>query len=121
MSRPPAQSSCTTECVLSAASAPARWPQEPRPSPLDSTSRAAQSACAGLTDPSRQMKIEAICFGPAQESGTEMRRAVRAACIVWALSVTPALAQDVTLLEKFKDWSAYAAIGSHKVCFAVAK
>ena len=51
----------------------------------------------------------------------EMRRAVRAACIVWALSVTPALAQDVTLLEKFKDWSAYAATGSPKVCFAVAR
>src|SRR4029079_2840697 len=51
----------------------------------------------------------------------EMRRAVRAACIVWALSVTPALAQDVTLLEKFKDWSAYAAAGSPKVCFAVSK
>src|SRR6185503_10584170 len=51
----------------------------------------------------------------------EMRRAVRAACIVWALSVTPALAQDVTLLEKFKDWSAYAAAGTPKVCFAVAK
>src|SRR6185437_832442 len=51
----------------------------------------------------------------------EMRRAVRAACVVWALSVTPALAQDVTLLEKFKDWSAYAATGSPKVCFAVAK
>src|SRR4026207_205842 len=49
------------------------------------------------------------------------RRAVRAACIVWALSVTPALAQDVTLLKKFKDWSAYAATGSPKVCFAVAK
>src|ERR1051325_4109064 len=30
------------------------WPQEPRPSPLDPTSRAAQSACAGLTAPSRQ-------------------------------------------------------------------
>ena len=39
--------------------------------PPRSTSRAAQSACAGLTAPSRQRKIEAICFGPAQESGTE--------------------------------------------------
>jgi hypothetical protein len=70
MSRPPAQSSCTTDCALSAASAPAPWPQEPRPSPRGPTSRAAQSACAGLTAPSRQRKIEAICFGPAQESGT---------------------------------------------------
>ena len=33
----------------------------------------------------------------------------------------PALAQDVTLLQKFKDWSAYAATGTPKVCFAVAK
>lgn len=37
------------------------------------------------------------------------------------LSVTPALAQEVTLLEKFQDWSAYAATGPAKVCFAVAK
>ena len=50
-----------------------------------------------------------------------MHRAVRAACAVAALVATPALAQEVTLLEKFKDWSAYAATGSPKVCFAVAK
>ena len=50
-----------------------------------------------------------------------MYRAVRAACAVAALVATPALAQEVTLLEKFKDWSAYAAAGSPKVCFAVAK
>jgi hypothetical protein len=50
-----------------------------------------------------------------------MRWAVRAACVVGAISITPALAQEVTLLEKFKDWSAYAAPGSPKVCFAVAK
>jgi hypothetical protein len=50
-----------------------------------------------------------------------MRRAVAAACVIWALSVMPALAQDVTLLAKFKDWSAYAATGTPKVCFAVAK
>jgi Invasion associated locus B (IalB) protein len=50
-----------------------------------------------------------------------MRRAIRAACLIWALSFTPALAQDVTLLQKFKDWSAYAATGTPKVCFAVAK
>ncbi|MBC8013102.1 MAG: hypothetical protein H7X74_03320, partial [Methyloceanibacter sp.] len=37
------------------------------------------------------------------------------------LIATPALAQEVTLLEKFKDWSAYAAAGSPKVCFAVVK
>jgi invasion protein IalB len=50
-----------------------------------------------------------------------MHRAVRAACAVAALVATPAWAQEVTLLEKFKDWSAYAATGSPKVCFAVAK
>ena len=51
----------------------------------------------------------------------EMRRAVRAVCVIGALSSTPAFAQDVTLLEKFEDWSAYAAAGTPKVCFAVAK
>ena len=51
-----------------------------------------------------------------------MHRAVRAACAVAALVATPALAQEVTLLEKFKDWSAYAATtGNPKVCFAVSK
>ena len=50
-----------------------------------------------------------------------MDRAVRAACIAAALVATPALAQEVTLLEKFKDWTAYAATGTPKVCFAVAK
>ena len=50
-----------------------------------------------------------------------MRRAVRAACVIGALGSTSAFAQDVTLLEKFKDWSAYAVAGSPKVCFAVAK
>ena len=50
-----------------------------------------------------------------------MYRAVRAACAVAALVATPALAQEVTLLEKFKDWSAYAGTGSPKVCFAVSK
>jgi hypothetical protein len=50
-----------------------------------------------------------------------MRRAIRAACVVGFISVTPAFAQDVALLEKFQDWSAYAATGTPKVCFAVAK
>jgi invasion protein IalB len=50
-----------------------------------------------------------------------MDRAVRAACIAAALVATPALGQEVTLLEKFKDWTAYAATGTPKVCFAVAK
>ena len=50
-----------------------------------------------------------------------MRRAVRAVCLIVTLSATPALAQEVKLLEKFKDWSAYAATGPAKTCFAVAK
>jgi hypothetical protein len=50
-----------------------------------------------------------------------MHRVVRAACVVATLSVTPAFAQEVALLEKFNDWSAYAATGDPKVCFAVAK
>jgi invasion protein IalB len=50
-----------------------------------------------------------------------MRQAVRAFCLIGTLFATPALAQDITLLEKFKDWSAYAATGPAKVCFAVAK
>jgi hypothetical protein len=33
----------------------------------------------------------------------------------------PTFAQEVTLLEKYKDWSAYAAKGSPKVCFAVSQ
>jgi hypothetical protein len=49
----------------------------------------------------------------------EMRRAVRAACIGAALSCTPALADNPTLLQKFSDWSAYGASGSPKVCFAL--
>ena len=51
----------------------------------------------------------------------EMRRAVQAACVIVALSTTSAFAQEVTLLQKYKDWSAYMAKGSPKVCFAVAK
>jgi Invasion associated locus B (IalB) protein len=50
-----------------------------------------------------------------------MHRVVRAACVVATLSVTPAFAQEVALLEKFNDWSAYAATGDPKICFAVAK
>jgi invasion protein IalB len=51
-----------------------------------------------------------------------MRHAVRAACFLAALtSSTAALAQTATLLEKTKDWSAYAATGTPKVCFAVSQ
>ncbi len=51
----------------------------------------------------------------------EMRRAVRAACLITALSCTSAWADDAKLLEKSKDWSAYASTGSPKVCFAVSQ
>ena len=51
----------------------------------------------------------------------EMRRAVRAVCVIAAFVCTPAFAQEAKLLEKYKDWSAYAASGSPKVCFAVSK
>jgi len=50
-----------------------------------------------------------------------MHRAVRAVSIAAMLVTTPALAQEVKLLEKFRDWSAYAATGNPKVCFAVTK
>ena len=51
----------------------------------------------------------------------EMRRAVQVACVIVALSTTSAFAQEVTLLQKYKGWTAYMAKGSPKVCFAVAK
>ena len=51
----------------------------------------------------------------------EMRRAVGAACVIVALCTTSAFAQEVKLLQKYKDWSAYAATGSPKVCFAVSQ
>jgi invasion protein IalB len=53
-----------------------------------------------------------------------MRRAVRAvACVILALCVTPAVAEEqkVNLLQKFNDWSAYTASGSPKVCFVVSQ
>jgi invasion protein IalB len=50
-----------------------------------------------------------------------MRRAVRVACVIGFLSSTPAFAQEATLLEKFKDWSAYATTGNPKVCFVVSQ
>jgi len=53
----------------------------------------------------------------------EMRRAVRAACLIVTLCAAPAVAEEqkVTLLEKYNNWSAYTATGSPKVCFAVAQ
>jgi invasion protein IalB len=52
-----------------------------------------------------------------------MHRAVRAVLVLIAamLMTTSALAQDVKLLETFRDWSVYAATGNPKVCFAVSK
>ena len=50
-----------------------------------------------------------------------MQRAVRAVSIAAMLATTPALAEEAKLLETFRDWSAYAAAGNPKVCFAVSK
>ena len=50
-----------------------------------------------------------------------MRRAVVAAFAVLVLSATPAVAQEVKLLQKFNDWAAYVSQGSPKVCFAVSQ
>jgi invasion protein IalB len=50
-----------------------------------------------------------------------MRRAVRAASLITALSCTSAWADNPALLEKYKEWSAYAATGTPKVCFALAQ
>lgn len=47
-----------------------------------------------------------------------MRAAVRASCLIAAIGISPAFAQTATLLEKFKDWSAYTN-ATPKVCFAV--
>ena len=41
--------------------------------------------------------------------------------MIVALSTAPAFAQDVKLLQKYNDWSVYAATGSPKVCFAVSQ
>ena len=38
--------------------------------------------------------------------GGNMNLAVRAVGLAVALAATPALGQEVTLLEKFKDWTA---------------
>ena len=51
----------------------------------------------------------------------EMRRAVVAACVILALSATPAFTQEVKLLQKYNDWAAYVSQGSPKVCFAVSQ
>lgn len=50
-----------------------------------------------------------------------MRRAVGAVCVVVALVATPAIAQEVKLLQKYNDWAAYMSEGSPKVCFAVSQ
>ena len=50
-----------------------------------------------------------------------MRRAVRAASFAAALSCSSAWAENPTLLEKYKEWSAYAAPGTPKVCFALSQ
>jgi hypothetical protein len=74
-----------------------------------------------LTPSPGQGRIKYVCFRPLTTNRDgEMRRAVRALCLIAALGCTPAWA-DATLLEKFKEWSAYAASGTPKVCFAVSQ
>ena len=41
-----------------------------------------------------------------------MRRTVGVACVILALSAAPAFAQEVKLLEKYKNWSVYTADNS---------
>jgi invasion protein IalB len=61
-------------------------------------------------------------LAPLTDGDGEMRQAVRAACLLAAItSYTPAFAQTATLLEKTKDWSVYTATGSAKLCFAVSQ
>ena len=41
--------------------------------------------------------------------------------MIMALITTPAIAQEVKLLEKYNKWAAYTSEGSPKVCFAVSQ
>ena len=41
--------------------------------------------------------------------------------MIMALSATPAVSQEVKLLQKYNDWAAYISEGSSKVCFAVSQ
>jgi len=41
--------------------------------------------------------------------------------VILALSTAPAFAQEVKLLQKYKDWSVYTADNNGKVCFAVSQ
>jgi hypothetical protein len=59
-------------------------------------------------------------LAPLRGGDGEMRAAVRAFCLIAAIGISPAFAQTATLLEKFKDWSAYTN-ATPKVCFAVAQ
>ena len=84
--------------------------------------RPAPPNMGGLTPSPGQGKIKYVCFHPLTTNRDgEMRRAVRAASIITALSCTSAWAGNPTLLEKYKEWSAFAAAGTPKVCFALAQ
>ena len=50
-----------------------------------------------------------------------MHRTVRAACLILALSCTPAYAQTAKLLKKYNHWAAYTSTGTPKVCFIVSQ
>lgn len=77
----------------------------------------------GLSDPllAKRCLSMYVCGCCSRVGDGEMRRAVRAVCLATALCCTPACADNATLLQKFKNWSAYASAGSPRVCFAVAQ
>ena len=101
-----------------------------RPVAVGGAPEARTRACAGAPraadggfDALSWSRENQICMLPSAHDNRdgEMRRAVRAASIITALSCTSAWADNPTLLEKYKEWSAFAASGTPKVCFALAQ
>ena len=126
MSPPPAPSSCTTGLrslgrfasrpVAEGAGARARSAAcAGRPTP--------RKAAAGLTGILAKGKSNLYASRLLTKIGDgEMHRAVRATLPHrWRYAPRQPWRKTSTLLDKFKDWSAYAAAGTPKVCFAVAK
>ena len=104
------------------ASRPVAERAEPPRAGASCAGRAAQTDPAGLTRPCSQRKIKPVCCEHCSRIGDPRDAPSRSSCLRRRGTGRDArMAQEVTLLEKFKDWSAYAATGSPKVCFAVAK
>src|SRR5690349_24602852 len=111
MLRPLALLSCMTACALSDASALAPSPRERRPTPMRPTFREGPASGGGRVDLASWSRDYRFCMLHicSRIGDGEMHRAVRATCLaISVLCVTSALAQDATLLDKYKDWSAYA-------------